>query len=77
MIDEIVVVSHQMAKEMVTEIESKLSAHFTKIPMEPEPVSVDETMKEGEYWEFTKPKTLESWSFKIIPHRQYAFQYEA
>ena len=47
MTDEIVVVSHQMAKEMVIEIESKLSVHFTKIPMEPEPVSMDEMMKES------------------------------
>ena len=52
----------------MTEIESKLSAHFTKIPMEPEPTSVDEMMKEGEYWEFIEPKTLKSWSFKMIPH---------
>ena len=52
----------------MTKIESKFSAHFTKIPMEPEPASVDEMMKEGEYWEFTKPKALESWSFKMIPH---------
>ena len=52
----------------MTEIESKLSAHFTKLPMEPEPESVDEMMKEGEYWEFTEPKALESWSFKMIPH---------
>ena len=51
----------------MTEIESKLSAHFTKIPMEPESVSVDEMM-EGEYWEFTEPKTHKSWSFKMIPH---------
>ena len=36
--------------------------------MEPEPASVDELMKEGEYWEFTEPKALESWSFKMIPH---------
>ena len=68
MTDEIVVVSHQMAKEMVTKIESKLSTHFTKIPIELEPVSMDEMMKEGDYWEFTEPKTLESWSFKMIPH---------
>ena len=52
----------------MTEIESKLSAHFTKIPMEPKPESIDEMMKEGEYWEFTEPKTLKSWSFKMIPH---------
>ena len=52
----------------MTEIESKLDAHFTKIPMELEPVSVDEMMKEGEYWEFIESKALESWSFKMIPH---------
>ena len=68
MTDEIAVVSHQMAKEMVTEIESKFSAHLTKITMEPEPLSMDEMMKEGDYWEFTEPKTLESWSLKMIPH---------
>ena len=52
----------------MTKIESKLNAHFTKIPMEPESASMDEMMKEGDYWEFTKPKSLESWSFKMIPH---------
>ena len=55
----------------MTEIESKLSAHFTKIPMEPELASMDEMMKEGDYWEFTEPKTLESWSLKMIPHTDY------
>ena len=52
----------------MTKIESKLNAHFTKLPMGPEPMSMDEMMKEGDYWEFTEPKTLESWSLKMIPH---------
>ena len=55
----------------MTEIESKLSAYFTKIPMEPKPASMDKMMKEGDYWEFIEPKTLESWSLKMIPYTDY------